>query len=148
MSWGMNPLLLDVAPGLLEFYASTASTNDTFFSATAGAGYTYPSHMPPASFNAYVDRVATYVKKLTGPSWPPYSWEVDIWVCNIIIGYAITFSVCKFYYSFTFIHILRIQIHLKIYHHMLLLLEMLLECIRCNLKVWLVQILIYLVVFL
>jgi hypothetical protein len=78
----MNPLLLDIAPGLLEFYASTASPNDTFFSATAGAGYAFPSHMPPASFASYVHRAAERIGRLTGPAWPPYSWEVDIWDTN------------------------------------------------------------------
>lgn len=81
MSWGMNPLLLDIAPGLLEFYANTASSNDTFFSATEGAGYAYPSHMPPESFTNYVQRAAERINRLT-PGWPPYSWEVDIWDTN------------------------------------------------------------------
>jgi hypothetical protein len=39
VAWGVNPALLDVAPGLLQFYADTATANDTFFAATAGAGY-------------------------------------------------------------------------------------------------------------
>ena len=38
IAWGVNPLIAEVAPGLLEFYGATASANDTFFAATAGAG--------------------------------------------------------------------------------------------------------------
>jgi hypothetical protein len=81
MAWGMNPLLLDIAPGLLEFYAATATKNDTFFSATAGAGYAYPSRMPPANFATYVMRCAERIGRLT-PGWPPFSWEIDIWDSN------------------------------------------------------------------
>ena len=85
MAWGVNPLLLDIAPGLMEYYAATATQNDTFFSATAGAGYAYPSHMPPASFAAYVRRAAERIGRLT-PGWPPYSWEVDIWDTNSLLN--------------------------------------------------------------
>ena len=81
MAWGVNPLLLDIAPGLLDYYARTATANDTFFSATAGAGYAYPSHMPPAALAAYASRTAAYVQRLT-PGWPAWSWEVDVWDTN------------------------------------------------------------------
>lgn len=81
MSWGINPLLADFAPGLLEFYALSASSNDTFFAATAGGGYAYPSKMPAAAFTTYVTRVRELIKAIT-PTWPPYSMEVDIWDTN------------------------------------------------------------------
>jgi len=81
MSWGIDPLTAQFAPALLEFYAATATANDTFFAATAGAGYTYPWLLPPVSFNAYVDRMAGLVNSLT-PGWPAHSWEVDIWDWN------------------------------------------------------------------
>lgn len=39
IAWGVPPLIAETAPGLLSFYANTATANDTFFSATAGGGY-------------------------------------------------------------------------------------------------------------
>jgi hypothetical protein len=94
MSWGVNPLVNEVAPGLLEFYANTASANDTFFAATAGAGYAYPSHMPRDAFRTYVARAARLTATLT-PGWPRASWEIDIWDTNnvsAISEYAAAFG--------------------------------------------------------
>lgn len=82
MSWGVNPLLQTFAPGLIEFYALTATANDSFFSATAGAGYAYPWLMPNASFVSYVQRAAGLIDAIT-PGWPPFSWEIDIWDSNV-----------------------------------------------------------------
>jgi len=81
IAWGVNPLVAEVAPGLLEFYGNTASANDTFFAATAGAGYAYPSHMPRDAFRTYVARAAALTAALT-PGWPRHSWEIDIWDTN------------------------------------------------------------------
>ena len=81
IAWGVNPLVAEVAPGLLEFYGDTASANDTFFAATAGAGYAYPSHMPRDAFRAYVARAAALTAALT-PGWPRRAWEIDIWDTN------------------------------------------------------------------
>jgi hypothetical protein len=81
IAWGVNPLVAEVAPGLLEFYGNTASANDTFFAATAGAGYAYPSHMPRDAFRTYVARAARLTAALT-PGWPARAWEIDIWDTN------------------------------------------------------------------
>ena len=94
LAWGINPLIAEVAPGLLEFYGNTATAADTFFAATAGAGYAYPSHMPRDAFRAYVARAAALTAALT-PGWPPYSWEIDIWDTNnasAIAEYAAAFG--------------------------------------------------------
>lgn len=82
VAWGINPALLTLFPGLLEFYAASATANDTWFAATAGAGYTYPSRLPPDTFHAYVTRAAGLIRALT-PAWPPSSFEVDIWDSNV-----------------------------------------------------------------
>lgn len=39
IAWGVDPLTWALAPGLWSFYAATATSNDTWFAATAGAGY-------------------------------------------------------------------------------------------------------------
>jgi hypothetical protein len=81
IAWGVNPLIAEVAPGLLEFYGDTATSNDTFFAATAGAGYAYPSRMPRDAFRAYAARAAALTAALT-PGWPRHAWEIDIWDTN------------------------------------------------------------------
>jgi hypothetical protein len=94
VAWGVNPLIAEVAPGLLEFYGHTASANDTFFAATAGAGYAYPSRMPRDAFRAYVARAARLTAALT-PDWPARAWEIDIWDTNnasAIAEYAAAFG--------------------------------------------------------
>jgi hypothetical protein len=79
IAWGIDPLVLSVSPGLLDFYARTATPNDTFFGATAGAGYAYPWSMP--NMAPYVHRTAALIGNLTA-GWPANSFEVDIWDNN------------------------------------------------------------------
>ena len=81
IAWGVNPLLLREVPALIAFYASSASANDTWFSATAGAGYAYPWSMP--DMGPYVRRTAVLMEQITaGGAWPPHSFAVDIWDDN------------------------------------------------------------------
>jgi hypothetical protein len=68
IAWGIDPLILDVSPGLLDFYARTSTPNDTFFAGTAGAGYAYPWSMP--NMAPYVHRAASLIGNLT-TGWPP-----------------------------------------------------------------------------
>jgi len=79
VAWGVNPLVFDLAPGLMQFYAGTATANDTFFAATAGAGYAYPWSMP--NMTGYIRRAAQLVSHLAA-QWPGQSWHVDIWDNN------------------------------------------------------------------
>jgi hypothetical protein len=81
IAWGINPLVALYAPALLSFYAQTATANDTFFSATAGAGYAYPWVMGDADFTLYVRRAAALIDSVT-PGWPQNSYGVDIWDNN------------------------------------------------------------------
>ena len=79
VAWGLDPITATIAPGLWAFYVATATRNDTFFAATAGAGYAYPWTMP--SMQPYVARAARLVSSVTA-DWPPNSWHVDIWDNN------------------------------------------------------------------
>ncbi len=42
-TWEIQPLLLDLAPGMLEYYYRTATPNDYFIAGPSGAGYTAPT---------------------------------------------------------------------------------------------------------
>jgi hypothetical protein len=36
ISWGVDPYLFELFPAILEYYASTATSNDTFFAGASG----------------------------------------------------------------------------------------------------------------
>jgi hypothetical protein len=80
IAWGVDPLTAELAPGLWNYYVQTATANDTWFAATAGAGYAYPWSMP--KMGPYVARAARLVAGLITPDWPAASWAVDIWDNN------------------------------------------------------------------
>lgn len=42
-TWEIQPLIVDLAPGMLEYYYRTATVNDYLIAGPSGAGYTYPS---------------------------------------------------------------------------------------------------------
>ena len=44
LAWSLNPLLVDLAPPLLDLYYETASPLDQFIAAPSGAGYLYPDY--------------------------------------------------------------------------------------------------------
>ncbi len=43
MTWLMNPVMNEVAPAVLEYFANTSTRLDSFMISPTGAGYTYPS---------------------------------------------------------------------------------------------------------
>ncbi len=45
-NWGINPLMAERFPAMLDYYYRTATDNDCFFAGCSGAGYCYPDHMP------------------------------------------------------------------------------------------------------
>ena len=53
VTWGINPLLADWAPALIEYYGRTASPKDSFWAGPSGAGYTAPSAMPEAALKIF-----------------------------------------------------------------------------------------------
>lgn len=53
ITWGMNPLLADMAPAMIEFFARSATPMDSFWAGPSGAGYTAPSAMPEAALKVY-----------------------------------------------------------------------------------------------
>ena len=72
MSWGSEPLLAELFPGLWEYYVNTAKGTDQFFSATGGAGYAYPWALPTPE--KYFIKAA----QLNDDYMPADQW-IDIW---------------------------------------------------------------------
>ncbi|NPV47444.1 MAG: hypothetical protein HPY69_10825 [Armatimonadetes bacterium] len=45
VNWGINPLMAELFPAMLQYYYDTATPADYFFVGCSGAGYCYPDHM-------------------------------------------------------------------------------------------------------
>jgi hypothetical protein len=45
-NWGINPLMAERFPAMLDYYYDTATDQDCFFAGCSGAGYCYPDFMP------------------------------------------------------------------------------------------------------
>ncbi|MGQ9596515.1 MAG: GxGYxYP domain-containing protein [Thermoproteota archaeon] len=58
-TWEVQPLLLDLAPGMLEHYYRTATPNDYFIAGPSGAGYTAPS------LNKHLDEFLEQTRRYT-----------------------------------------------------------------------------------
>jgi GxGYxYP putative glycoside hydrolase C-terminal domain/GxGYxYP_N second domain/GxGYxYP third domain/GxGYxYP_N 1st domain len=64
LNWSLSPLLLDAAPGMVEYYQSTQSVNDFMVAGPSGAGYCYPSAWPAAEFPTFTERTGDYMQRL------------------------------------------------------------------------------------
>jgi len=53
LTWGLNPCYAEFAPALIEYFANTATPDDSFWAGPSGAGYTHPSSMLPAALTTY-----------------------------------------------------------------------------------------------
>ena len=52
--WEIQPLLTDLAPGMLQYYHETATSNDCLVASASGIGYTYPPEIPPQRLAGYL----------------------------------------------------------------------------------------------
>jgi hypothetical protein len=59
-NWEIQPLILDLAPGILEYYYRTATPNDYFIAGPSGAGYTYPT--PNKRLKEFLEQTKDYLK--------------------------------------------------------------------------------------
>ena len=66
IAWAIDPYLAERFPALFDFYATTASKNDSFIAGTAGAGYAYPNQMTDEQLERYGKRVGR-LAALYGP---------------------------------------------------------------------------------
>jgi hypothetical protein len=72
MNWGVDPALFERYSGLMEYFYTTATPNDYFFTAAAGWGYAHPNRMTPQMAENYVKQVNKGLK-LTDTDY------IDIW---------------------------------------------------------------------
>lgn len=54
----MDPLLEELAPPLLDYYATSRTANDSFVAGPSGGGYLYPGFTPAAALSAHLRRTA------------------------------------------------------------------------------------------
>jgi hypothetical protein len=63
MGYTISPSLVDLAPAALRWFYENASGKDCFIAGPSGSGYTFPSKMPAASLDKYLDRLNTFMGK-------------------------------------------------------------------------------------
>src|SRR5881409_1197197 len=59
-AWSLNPLLVDLAPPLLDRYYDSATSLDRFIAAPSGAGYLYPDYTGPGDLAPFVNFTKRY----------------------------------------------------------------------------------------
>jgi hypothetical protein len=64
INWSINPLSLDLAPTLLDYYVRTRSPQDCLVAGPSGAGYCYPSAWPEATFGSFTRQTADCMRRL------------------------------------------------------------------------------------
>ncbi|HWF45830.1 MAG TPA: hypothetical protein VG168_02400, partial [Bryobacteraceae bacterium] len=62
-NWSINPLLLDAAPAMLNYYQTTQTANDFMVAGPSGAGYTYPGDWPAADLPSFTERTGSYMQR-------------------------------------------------------------------------------------
>jgi hypothetical protein len=63
VAWAVDPLLSERFPAMMDFYASTASSNDSFIGGVAGAGYVHLGALSESQLEAYATRAGRLYKE-------------------------------------------------------------------------------------
>jgi hypothetical protein len=63
LGWTAQPLAADLDPGMLNWYWSTATTNDCLVAGPSGAGYTRINFWSPANVTAYAKASSPYMQR-------------------------------------------------------------------------------------
>ncbi len=63
IGWTVSPLAGDVDPGMLNYYWSTATTNDCLISGPSGAGYAHIENWSFANVNAFSKATSPYLQR-------------------------------------------------------------------------------------
>ena len=63
IGWTAQPLTADLDPGMLNYYWSTATTNDCLVAGPSGAGYTRINFWSPANVTAYAQASNPYLQR-------------------------------------------------------------------------------------
>jgi hypothetical protein len=56
IAWSISPLLAELAPSILDYFYSEATTLDSFVAGPSGAGYLYPGFAPQSDLEQYLIR--------------------------------------------------------------------------------------------
>lgn len=64
IGWELQPLLVDLAPGMVEYFYETATSNDTFVASASGIGYTFPDAMSPRQLRAHLRATDPYLDRV------------------------------------------------------------------------------------
>lgn len=64
INWSIAPMLLDVAPRMLEYYFETATANDHFVCGPSGIGYTYPKDWPQDDLGEFTGLTGKYLDEI------------------------------------------------------------------------------------
>src|SRR5256712_4450338 len=82
-AWSLNPLLVDLAPPLLDMYYDSATSLDRFIAAPSGAGYVYPDYTGPGDLPPFVN----FPKRYSDAA------DMDVaWLLNAFAASEITYS--------------------------------------------------------
>jgi hypothetical protein len=70
VAWSVDPVLAERFPALMDYYAATATANDSFIGGVAGAGYVYLGALTTQQLAAYATRSIRAVARTRRlPSW-------------------------------------------------------------------------------
>lgn len=82
-AWSLNPLLVDLAPPLLDMYYDNATSVDRFIAAPSGAGYLYPDYTGPGDLPPFVNFTKRYLDRA----------DMDVvWLLNAFAASEIPYS--------------------------------------------------------
>ena len=82
-AWSLNPLLVDLAPPLLDRYYDSATPFDRFLASPSGAGYLYPDYTGPGDLPSFVNFTKRYLDAA----------DMDVvWLLNAFAASEITYT--------------------------------------------------------
>ncbi|HLI06419.1 MAG TPA: GxGYxYP domain-containing protein [Ktedonobacteraceae bacterium] len=64
IGWTISPALLQAAPSLATYYASTATANDELIAGPSGAGYIFPSLWPSQKLPAFLEQTGQLMRQM------------------------------------------------------------------------------------
>src|SRR5438094_1256094 len=79
-AWSLNPLLVDLAPPLLDRYYDSATSLDRFIAAPSGAGYVYPDYTGPGDLPPFVN----FTKRYSDAAYMDIVWLLNAFAASEI----------------------------------------------------------------
>lgn len=64
LGWTISPVLLQAAPSLAAYYASTATASDELIAGPSGAGYMFPSFWPSQNLPAFLEQTGQLMQQM------------------------------------------------------------------------------------